>query len=315
MSDLTRGSVSKGRAWGGMESETQRDPGSQDGENELHELTSEFLRSQDPQTPDPDVVGRLYIAAFRYIARHFEKRLNDQPFAEDATQEAFKALQEHFEMHQALPQHPMAFLLTAARNWLLVRARNQDRHQAVSLEDVNSSVLDELLDPGAPARQPFEAVASAEIKGIANGALEELDETTREIIRLHREGKIWPEIAQQLGIATPEVARKKFEHAVHHVKAALGEHFSSFVTTAEPDVRRWITSRKSAEQAIDLLPTPYGRILHLLLVEKLTEKEVAARLGVSPEEVRRSRERANELFYKKYRMTEDDLLDTLWHKG
>jgi hypothetical protein len=47
----------------------------------------------------------------------------------------------------------------------------------------------------------------------------------------------------------------------------------------------------------------------------MTEKEVAAHLGVSPGEVKRHHEHGLELFYKQYKLTEDDLLDVIWHSG
>ncbi len=298
--------------YGEVDSETERGSVWEEGEQKLNELTTEFLRSQDLNSPDPNLVGRLYIATFQYIARHFEKRLNDREFAEDATQEAFKALQKHFQTHHALPEFPMAFLLTAARNWLLVRARNQARRSAVSLENVNSSTLDALFAPDAESREPFEAVASAEIKGIAFKALDELDERTHKVIELRRQGKEWAEIGAILKISD-EVARKTFKAAVHHVQGALGAHFSSFVTTADGEVRKWITTRRSAEQAIDLLPPPHAENLQLLLIKKMSERELAEYRKTSLEAVKQDHARAVELFQKKYRMTEDELLDVLWH--
>jgi RNA polymerase sigma factor (sigma-70 family) len=298
-----------------MDSELEKGPVPvpEEGEKRLHELTSEFLRSRDPHSPDPQVVGRLYIATFQHLVRHFERRANDQRLAEDATQEGFKELQSHFEKHKTLPDQPMAFLLTVSRNWLRNRARDESRRTAVSLEHVPSATLDAVLDPSTAARQPFEAVASTEIKEVAYAALDQLDVTTRKIIELHREGKPWDEIALAVRLPNADAARNKFDHAVHHVKDALGAHFSSCVTTAEQEVRRWINTRRAGEQAIDLLPTPYNKVLCLLLVEKRTEKEIAAQLGVSPGEVQRHHERAVELFTTKYHMTEDELLDVLWH--
>ncbi len=284
-----------------------------DGEAGLKELTSEFLSTPDPNAPDLDVVGRLYIAYFRHLVYVFERRANDRRQAQDAIQEAFTALQTYFTTHKKLPEDPKGFLFIAARNWLVNQARDDSRHREVSLLEQKSSTLDGLLDPRADAREPFEAMASSDMKDVAYPAVEELDRTTRKIIELRRKGKEWDAIAKRVGVPSGEHARKLFDHAVHHVKAALGAHFSSCVTTAEAEDRRCVNSRRSAEQAIDLLPAPYNKILQLFLVKKMTQKEIAAHLGVSLQEVERHHEHGVELFRKKYKMTQDDLLDALWH--
>ncbi|MBI2901138.1 MAG: sigma-70 family RNA polymerase sigma factor [Planctomycetes bacterium] len=282
-------------------------------QKELEKLTSELLSLPGPDSPGIDVVGRLYVACFRHFVHVFERRANDRRRAEDATQEAFKALQIYYEKHHALPDDPRSFLFVAARNWLANQARTAAYAREVPLGEQSSSTLDGLLDPHAEARQPFEAVASEEIREVADGALQELDPGTRRVIELRRKGKTWPEIARSMKLASAEFAKKKFQHAVHCVKSALGEQFSSFVTTAEIEVRRCINRRRSAEQAIDLLPPPYDELLHLLLIEKKTEQEVAQLRETSLDVAKRDHEHAVELLYKKYKMTEDELLEVLWH--
>ena len=298
----------EGEEWGTMDPEVE--PGSvpEEGGERLHELTSEFLRSDDP-----DVVGRLYLAHFGNIVRHVENHHQHRGLAEDAVQEAFKGLQTHYQKHNHIPDRPIAFLVTAARQWIIKQRRDVRPQDEIPLDAISSSTIGDVLDGRSPVRQPFEAVASAEMKEIAQDAMSELDAETNRIAGLHREGKTFEEIAQILGMPSDEAVRKRYDRAVRHVQAALGAHFSSFVTAAEPNARRWIRSRKSAEQAIDLLPPPYNKALELLLVKKLTEREIADRLGVTPDEVRRHHERAVELFHTKYQMTEDELLDVLWH--
>ncbi len=311
MSAFRKDENREGEVWGPMDSDAGRESVTKEGEERLHELTADFLSSRDPNSPDPQLVAELYMATFQNIVRHFERGANDRSRAEDAAQEGFKALQAFYENHKALPDRPMAFLLEAARNWLINKANEASSRRNVSLGNVDSSMPD--LRPDA--REPFEAVASAEIKEAANAALEELDETTRKIIELHREdnSKPWDEIAEAVGLPNGGIAREKFYSAVSHVRGALGRHFSSFVAPADRHMRRFINSRKSAEQAIDLLPPPYDKILNMLLVKKMTEKEIAARLGVSLEEVKRNHERALEHVKTMYDMTEDELLDVLWH--
>lgn len=314
MRAFRRDENTEGEEWGGMDSELEAGsvPGKE--EDRLHRLIADFLSSSNPKSPDPNLVGDLYMATFEHIVHHLAKDAGDREFAEDAVQEAFEALQIHLHQHQALPDKPMTFLLTVARNFLRKRGRDEKRHRNMPLDAVDPKKLDRFaVDPREAAREPIGAVESAEVKEVAYNALEDLDDLTRKVVELKREGKEFEEIAPRLGIGTPALARMMFNDAVHHVKDSLGEHFSSYVTTAEFEVRRWISSRKSAAQAIDLLPPPYNKVLCLLLVKKMTEKEAAARLGVSPGEVKRHHEHSVELFHKKYKMTEDELLEVLWH--
>lgn len=284
------------------------------GERELEELVSDFISAPDPNSPDLDVVSRLYLEFFRHFVRVFERKANDRRRAQDAVQEAFAALQAHYNTHGALPRNPKAFLFSVARHWLVDQARKEAVRREVPLGDGNAAA-GTLADPSPHAREAIVAMESEELKAVAYPVVEQFDETTRKIIELRRQGKEWDEIAGDVGLQKGGTAKMKYLRAIRRVKRALSEHFSSFVSSADPDERRWVNSRRSAERAIDLLPPPYNKILRLILVEKRTEKEVAARLSVSPEEVRRSRERALELFHKQYKMTEDDLLDLIWHSG
>jgi hypothetical protein len=88
-------------------------------------------------------------------------------------------------------------------------------------------------------------------------------------------GKGGDEIARRVDVSSGEYARKVYEHAVAHVQAALGAHFSSCLTTAEAEVRRHINSKESARKAIELLPPPSDEILRLLLIDGKTERQVA----------------------------------------
>lgn len=292
-----------------MENDSVLEEGS--AETGLDRLIADFLSAPDPNNPNLDLVGRLYVRFFQRVVSIFQRRPNDRRLAEDATQQAFVALQNYYTKHGALPDKIGSFLFIAARNWLVNQARTPAARHEVPLVEQSSSTLDELLDPRAEARQPFEAVASDEIKMTANRALEKLDATTHQIIQLHREGKSWPEVAALLSLSNGEIAKKKFQHAVHCVRGALGEQFSSFVTTADPEVRRWINSRKAAEQAIDLLPPPYDELLRLLLVENKTDREVAQLRNVPLDSIRRDRERGAELLTKKYKLTENEILELL----
>lgn len=304
----------EGEEWGGMDSDVGPASGADQEEERLHRLTAEFLSSRDPDTPDPKVVRNLYMATFAHIVRHLARDAGDSEFAEDAVHEAFKALQAKLNECGTLPEAPMAFLLAAARNFLRKEGRNRRRHRNIPMDAVEPEHLDLVaIDTRESAREPIEAMESTELKATAYPVVDEFDPTTRKIIKLRRQGKEFAEIARKLGLANEEIARDNFDRAVGRVKAALARKFSSFVTTADQAVRRWIKSRKSALKAIDRLPPPYNKILQLLLVEKMTEKEVAAHLGVSPDEVRRHNERAAEHFQKMYKMTQDELLDVLWH--
>lgn len=285
----------------------------EEGEKKLHALTSEFLLSSNSASPDPDVVGRLYLATFQNIVHHIENHEGDRRLAEDATQEGFQALEAHYQEHKTLPDQPMAFLLTVVRNWLRNRHRDEGRRRTISLDDVASSTLDEVFDPGSAAREPFEAMVSEELKDIADGAVKDLDKTRRKIIELRRKGKSWDVIAKRLRIKTGDQARQMCEHAISRVKGALGAHFSSFVTTADPEMRRWIGSKRSAEQAIDLLPSPYREVLQMYLIEKKSLREIAADRKTSLEAVTSHHKHGIELFHRKYKMTEDELLNVIWH--
>lgn len=296
--------------------DSEKDAGSPPDEDEkkLHELTARFLTSRDPDAPDPKVVRGLYMATFTHIVKHLAKGVRDRELAEDAAHEAFKALQAHLGRKGSLPNAPMKFLLTVARNFLRKEGRNRRRRRNVPIDDVDSQKLDlACLDAREDAREPVEQMQSTELKAAATPAVEALDPLTRKIIELRRKGLEWDEVARRAGVANGEIARKKFDEAVEQVKEALAQKFSSCVTTAGPEARRWVKSRKSASQAIDLLPPPYNKVLHLLLEKKMTEREVAEHLGVSPGEVKRHHERAVEIFHDKYKMTEDELLDVLWH--
>lgn len=297
-----------------VDSEMDKDTVLEKGEEqELHQLTAEFLRS--PDAKDGDVIGRLCIKFFGKFLRIFSRRSSDRRRVEDAIQEAFKALQVRYDRDKTLPEKPLNFLYIVARNWLMTEGRKEKRRGDISLGDVKASALDgdNFVDRAVEAREPLAAVASGEIKDVGYGAFNELDERTRRIVELHREGKSWAEVAAAVGISSAERARKLFEHAVHHVEAALGAHFSSCLTTAEAEVRRCVNSRESALKVIDLLPPPSDEIMRLLLVEKKTEKEIAQLRKTSPEEIKRHHERAVEHLEKSFKMTEDELLEVLWH--
>lgn len=298
-------------AWESGDSEMDRGSVPGRGEDRLHELTSDFLSAPNPDAPDQDVVGSLYIANFGRLVGVFEQGAHDRTRAQDAVQEAFAALQKHYNKHKALPDDPRSFLFIAARNWLANKARDDSRHREVPMLEEKPSTIEALLDPRSGAREPLQAMASEELRAIAYPAVDELDPTTRKIIELRRKGMEWDEIAKKVEVESGERARKMHEHAVHHVKAALGAHFSSWITTAEVDVRRWVKTRRSAEQAIDLLPPPYDKILHLLLVKGMTEEKAATHLGVSLHEVKRHHERGAEHLHKMWKMTEDEMRDVL----
>lgn len=293
------------------DSEMDRGSVPERGEDRLHELTSDYLSAPDPDAPGQDVVGSLYIANFGRLVGIFERDTHDRTRAQDAVQEAFAALQKHYNKQKALPDDPRSFLFIAARNWLAMQGRVEQRHREVPLLEERPSTLGALLDPRSDAREPIQAMASEELRTAAAPAVKELDRTTRKIVELRRKGKEWDEIARKVKVASGEAARKMHDHAVHHVKAALAAHFSSWVTTAEHDVRRWVNSRKSAEQAIDLLPPPYDKILHLLLVEGMTEEKAASHLGVSLPEVKRHHERGAEHLHTMWKLTEDEMRDIL----
>ena len=283
------------------------------GEDELEELISDFISAPDPNAPDLDVVSRLYLEFFRHFVGVFERKANDRSRAQDAVQQAFTALQVHYNTHGALPDDPKSFLFIAAQNWLVDQVRKDASHREVPLQTENTGIAPALIDP--QAREAIQAMESSEIRGVANPVAAKFDETTRKIIELRRDGKEWHEIAPLVGLKRVVTAKMKFRRAVRRLKRALGEHFSSFVSSVGPDDRRWVNSRRSAEQAIDLLPQPYNKVVFLRLVKKMTENEIAAHLGVSPGEVKRHYERGLELLHKQYKMTEDDLLDWIWHSG
>jgi len=282
------------------------------GEEQLHKLVAELLRSPKAQSPAPDLVGEIYLATFRYMVRLLAKDAGDREFAQDAAQEAFEKLQKHLQTKKALPDKPMEFLLTVARNFLRKRGRDARRRSAVSLDAVDPKKLDGVaVDHREAAREPVLAIASAEVKEIADTAVDELDKIARKVVELSRKGMDWEPIAKKLKLTSPAVARVLFNRAVHHVTDALAEHFSSYVTTAEFEVRRHIKTRKSAAQAIDLLPPPYDKILTLILVNGVSEEAAAYKLGVSVQEIRRHHKHGAELFQKKYKMTEDELRQAL----
>ncbi len=313
MSAFRNGGDKEGEEWGLNEFDREDAPLPEE-EEQLRDLTAEFLRA-DGQASGTEVIGRLFLAYFQRFVRLFGRRANDRRHAEDAIQKAFEALQVYYNKNKKLPDEPVQYLYIAARNWLANEARKEDKHRDVSLTSLKHATLDTFLDKSVPAREPFEAVASSEIRRTADKALKELDDTTRAIIDLRRQGKEFEEIARKLGLSSGELARQKFNHAEHQVKAAWGAKFTSFATTAEAEIRRSINCRKSAEKAIDLIAPPYNKVLYLLLIKKFTEKEVAAHLGSSPEEVRRHHAHAVELFQKQFHMTEDELLDVIWHSG
>jgi len=313
MSAFRNGGDKEGEEW--ELNEFEREDAPLPGEEEqLRDLTAEFLRA-DPKASGTEVIGRLFLAYFQRFVKLFGRRANDRRHAEDAIQKAFEALQVYYNKNNKLPDEPVQYLFIAARNWLVNKAKQEDVRHDVSLTSLKPATLDGFLDKRAAAREPFEEVASKEIRETADKVLKGLDETSRQIIALRRQGKEFEEIARNLGISSGELARQKFNHAEHQVKAAWGAKFSSFATTAEAEIRRSINCRKSAEKAIDLIAPPYNKVLHLLLVIKLTEKEVAAHLGSSPEEIRRHHTHAVELFQKQFHMTEDELLDAIWHSG
>lgn len=303
----------EGEEWNGVDSERENESLPEEEGDELEELISDFISAPDPNAPDLDVVSRLYLEFFRHFVRVFERKANDRSRAQDAVQQAFTALQVHFNTHGALPDDPKSFLFIAAQNWLVDQARKDASHREVPLQLENPKTVQALIDP--QALEAIQAMESSEIRGVANPVVEKFDETTRKIIELRREGKEWDEIAPLVGLKRAKTAEMKYVRAIRRVKRALGEHFSSFVSSVGPDDRRWVNSRRSAEQAIDLLPKPYNKVVFLRLVKKMTEKEIAAHLGVSVAEVKRHYERGLELLYKQYKMTEDDMLDAIWHGG
>lgn len=276
------------------------------GADGFRELTAEC-----PSSTDPDLVGHLYLAHFGNIVRHIENNHQHHGLAEDAVQEAFKSLQARYQQDKRLPEKPIAFLVTAARQWIIKQRRDVRRQDQMPLDAISSTTLGEVLEKRSPVRQPFDAVASAEINEIAQKAMDELDAQTKNIAELHRSGKTFEEIAALPGMPRLHAVWERYNHAVHHVQAALGKQFSSFITTAEDDVRRWVKSRKSAEQAIELLPPPYDEILKLRLIKKMTFDEVAEAIDSTPERVRRDHQQGLDHFYKMFRMTEDELLETL----
>ncbi len=302
----------EGEDGSGMDSERENESLPEEEGDELEELISDFISAPDPNAPDLDVVSRLYLEFFRHFVGVFERKANDRSRAQDAVQQAFTALQVHYNTHGALPDDPRSFLFIAAQNWLVDQARKDSSHREVPLQKETAETAQTMIDP--QAREAIQAMESSEIRGVANPVVEKFDETTRKIIELRRQGKEFEEIAKQVGLSA-KTACKKYERAIRRVKRALGEHFSSFISSGDHDERRWVNSRRSAEQAIDLLPSPYNKVVFLRLVKKMTEQEIAARLGVSVGEVKRHYEHGLELFYKQSKLTEDDLLDVIWHSG
>jgi len=312
MQNFSRPEIEEGNSEMGME-----DPILEKGDDkELRALTEQFVRAL-PDSPRADVVGGLYNLLFRRLLKIFQRRASDRQHAEDAIQEAFVKLQSHFDQNKALPDKPLDWLFVVAGHGLIGEHRKKDRRSEVALQDQTSSTIDGLVDERKDAREPLAAVASAEVTGdmteVGKRAYAELDKRTRKICELYKKGKSWDEIAKKVNVSSGEYARKLYEHAIAHVQAALGAHFSSCLTTAEAEVRRHINSKESARKAIELLPPPSDEILKLLLIDGKTEREVALLRDVSEDQVKFDHKRAVEHLQKAFKMTEAELLEVILH--
>ena len=141
--------------------------------------------------------------------------LPDRSLAEDAVQEAFMKLHQHF----AEVQDPRRWLYRTVRNHALNQLRQSGRHVPLPESGPGGTGQPELTDPDP---LPDEKIAQWEGIGLVRLGLEGLDPRARELIHLKFvEELTYQQISERTGLTTGHVG-----YLLHHAIRAVADGLS-----------------------------------------------------------------------------------------
>jgi len=174
-------------------------------------------------------------AAFnQLILRHQEKifivargLLRDYHEAEEVMQETFFSAYQHIKTFRGQSSF-LTWLITITRNHCLNRRRSLARRKRVIVSSSEQSVETEdgeqvrLLDTPDPAPSPAHQAIRAEQQQLLRAAIEQLDDLSRHMVKLHCEGLSYEEIAQAVNRPVGTV-KSRLSRALARLKVQLKE--------------------------------------------------------------------------------------------
>ena len=166
------------------------------------------------KTPGSETIEELFDALESPLLCYALRLSQDAAVAEDFVQEAFMKLHVEFEK----VQEPRRWLYRTVHNLALNHCR--DRQKLVSLQAPQGESLDEPRENSDPQPMPDEQIIRWEGIGLVRLSLKNLDDRSRELIRLKfHEDLSYKEISAKTGLTAGNVG-----YLLHHaIKAIAGE--------------------------------------------------------------------------------------------
>jgi RNA polymerase sigma factor (sigma-70 family) len=167
--------------------------------------------------PRCESIEALFAALESPLLSYALRLLGDRALAEDAVQDAFMKLHEHF----AEVREPRRWLYRTVHNQAL-NHRRQER-KIVPLEQPADDASSAGNDTADPQPLPDEQIARWEGVGLVRLSLETLDPRSREVVRLKFEENLsYKEIAERTGLKGGHVGYL-LHHALKSIAAELAK--------------------------------------------------------------------------------------------
>jgi RNA polymerase sigma factor (sigma-70 family) len=165
----------------------------------------------DAKTSPPGSIEALYAAQESALLLYARRLVKHDDAAQDIVQEAFLRLHAEF----AAVRQPQAWLYRTVHNLALNHLRNGRRIAPVAVEEAERS------EPPDPQPLPDEYLVRMEAIGQTRLCLNELDDRSRELVRLKfEEGLSYKEISDRTCLTISNVGYL-LHHALKEVGAAL----------------------------------------------------------------------------------------------
>jgi len=167
--------------------------------------------------PRCESIEALFAALESPLLSYALRLLGDRALAEDAVQDAFMKLHEHF----AEVREPRRWLYRTVHNQALNHRRQAGK--IVPLEQPADDAPHAAIDTADPQPLPDEQIARWEGVGLVRLSLETLDPRSREVVRLKFEENLsYKEIAERTGLKGGHVGYL-LHHALKSIAAELAK--------------------------------------------------------------------------------------------
>jgi RNA polymerase sigma factor (sigma-70 family) len=251
---------------------------------------------------DAEQIGKLYLEHCQSTVHYLVHRQGaDQSTAQDVVSDMFERM-----LRAAAEGAPVmttgsidSFIITSAVNDLnKLRARLRQQ-----ISDSSDGV-----DPSQ--RSAPSILVAQEVLDKVRARWDALSEKEKTLLTLvDQDGLEIREAAKQLGLPY-EVAYKTYQRAHRDLEEELGKHWSTYILPATSGAYKPQT-REGMLKRIDELPREYRDVVRAILADGLEERDLAARLKLSPGTVRDRCETGLGYLMKKTGMSMDEIRTAL----